>query len=286
MEDWYFFSVAALVLLGTQRFLYKVAAEKRCNSALTTAVFMATVTLLSAAVYFASGDPAGNPVPLLVLALLNSSSFAFATIANIEALRHLPAGITFPLTRLSLVVVILFSVLYFGERPQPLQWFGMLLVTAVVLLLGREAKSHVRIDGNIRSGLLFVAVCVLCGALASISSKLAVASLGKAGFMTLSYLFATCFSLAIEKQWGQGRAGGRGKQTLLLGMLMGVLNFFGFYAFLTALDGGPLAAVATITGMHFVFAIVLSVLFYREPMTVRRSLGIVLTLLAVFFLKQ
>ncbi|HEY5674161.1 MAG TPA: EamA family transporter, partial [Malonomonas sp.] len=62
--------------------------------------------------------------------------------------------------------------------------------------------------------------------------------------------------------------------------------FLGFYAFLTALASGPLSAIALITGMHFVIAILLSVLFYREQMSLRRYLGIGLTLLAVFFLKQ
>ena len=66
---------------------------------------------------------------------------------------------------------------------------------------------------------------------------------------------------------------------------MGVLNFFGFYAFLTALETGPLSIIALITGMHFVIAVVLSVLLYREKMNSRRVLGIVLTLLAVFLMQ-
>jgi uncharacterized membrane protein len=66
---------------------------------------------------------------------------------------------------------------------------------------------------------------------------------------------------------------------------MGLLNFFGFYAFLTALESGPLSVIALITGMHFVIAVALSVLLYRERMTPRRILGIGLTLLAVVFLQ-
>ena len=286
MDNWYFYSIFALFLLGTQRFLYKVAAAKQCSSALTTAVFMATVTLLSSVVYFASGESVQNLGTLLALSLLNSSSFALATIAHIEALRHLPAGITFPLTRLSLVVVILVSVVYFGEWLEPLQWLGILLVIAVVAILANDARGHTRSDGSIRSGFFFIAICILCGALATISSKLAAESISKAGFMALSYLFGTAFSLAIEKKWGKGKAPGRVKEAITLGVFMGVLNFFGFYAFLTALATGPLSSIALITGMHFVIAIILSVLIYKERMSLHRSLGIGLTLLAVFFLKQ
>ncbi len=286
MDNWYLYSLAALLLLGTQRFLYKVAAEKQCSSALTTAVFMATVTLLSGAVYFGSGEVISDYSTLILLSLLNSASFAIATIAHIEALKHLPAGITFPLTRLSLVVVIAVSVLYFGESLAPLQWLGILLGFAVVVILAKDAKSAARIDGDLRTGFIFVAVCIFCGALAAISSKLAAESISKSGFMTLSYLFGTCFSLIIEKKWGKGKSVGRVKEAILIGIVMGVLNFFGFYAFLIALSSGPLSSIALITGMHFVIAIILSIMLYKERITLQRSFGIGLTLLAVFLLKQ
>lgn len=286
MGDWYLFSIVALLFLGTQRFLYKVAAEKHCSSALTTAIFMATVTVLSATVFFASGDAAPDLPALLLLSLLNSSSFAFATISHIEALRHLPAGITFPLTRLSLLVVIVASILYFGEHLEGLQWLGLPLGLLVVVILAKEARGNAAADGNLRLGLFFVGVCIFCGALAAISSKLAAESISKSGFMALSYLFGTCFSLLIEKKWGKAQPIGGTKNSIWIGVLMGVLNFFGFYAFLTALASGPLASIALITGMHFVVAIILSVLIYKEQITWRRSVGIGLTVLAVFFLKN
>jgi drug/metabolite transporter (DMT)-like permease len=286
MEPWYLFSVAALLLLGTQRFLYKVAAARDCSSALTTAVFMATVTLLSSAVYFATEITTQDFAALILLSLLNSSSFAFATIAHIEALRHLPASITFTLTRLSLVVVIFASIVFFGERLATFQWFGVLLAFSVVVVLAKEVKGAVVPKGDSRVGLFFVFACILCGAIASISSKLAADSLSVSGFMALSYLFGTFFSLAIEKKWGKRKAAGKAKDAIIIGIVMGVLNFLGFYAFLTALSRGPLASIALITGMHFVIAIILSVLIYKEHMSLRCCLGIGLTLLAIFFLQQ
>lgn len=286
MNSWYPFSVIALLLLGTQRFLYKVAAEKRCSSALTTTVFMATVTLLSALVFFASGDTAANLPSLLLLSLLNSCSFALATMSNIEALKRLPAGITFPLTRMSLVLVIIVSISYFGERLEPLQWLGILLGFAVVAILALDARSDSRSDPNLRTGFFFVAVCIICGAVASVSSKLAAESVSKAGFMALSYLFGSFFSLGIELKWRGRTPAGRVKPAIVLGLVMGVLNFLGFYAFLVALASGPLSAIALITGMHFMIAIVLSVLIYQEKITLQRGLGIGMTLLAVFLLKQ
>ena len=182
--------------------------------------------------------------------------------------------------------MILASVVYFGERLAAQQWLGVLLVFIVVAVLAKEVKGGARPDGDSRIGFYFVLVCIACGAIASISSKIAAESISKSGFMAVSYLFGTFFCLALEKKWGKGKTSGSGKDAIIIGVVMGVLNFLGFYAFLTALASGPLSSIALITGMHFVIAIILSVLIYHEQMSLRRSLGIGLTVLAVFLLKQ
>lgn len=281
MPDWYFLSLAALLLLGTQRFFYKVAAERNCSSPLTTAVFMATVTLLSAAAFLLSGESAGDVPTLLLLAAINSAAFALGTVVNMEALRRLPTAITFPLTRLSILLVIGFSILYFGERPGPWQWLGILLGLAVVVVLATDLGGTAAVRQQRSSGLLLVAACVLCGAVASISSKFAAVATSKTAFMALSYLLGTLFCLTMAGTWKRAESAAQTGAVVGIGMLMGLLNFAGFYAFLAALERGPLSLIALITGMHFVIPVALSVLFYREKITPRRWLGLGLTLLAV-----
>jgi len=66
---------------------------------------------------------------------------------------------------------------------------------------------------------------------------------------------------------------------------MGLINFAGFYSFLKALSLGPLSIIISITGMHFVIAIILSVLIYKENLTLLRILGILLTIISIIFLR-
>ena len=286
MPSWYFLSLAALLLMGTQRFLYKVAAERHCSSTLTTAVFMGTVTLLSGAAFLLAGTRIRHPSTLFVLALVNSAAFALATVASMEALRRLPAAVTFPITRLSLVVVILFSLVYFHERLVTQQVVGLLLGLAAVAVLAAEAAgSQGSPQAKSRAGYFFLVLCVLGGAAATISSKFAALATSKSAFMALSYFLGTVFSLSIDRVWGRRQKNARPAAAVKMGILMGLLNFLGFYAFLTALSRGPLAIVALITGMHFVIAIALSALLFRERLTPRRLVGIGLTLLAVFLLR-
>jgi uncharacterized membrane protein len=285
MISWYGYSIAALMLLGTQRFLYKVTAQKGLSSGLTTTVFMATVTVLSALLYVQTAPTPPPWFPLLPLALANSLSFALSTIANIEALRYLSAGIIFPLTRLSLATVVVISVVYFNEALHSPQMIGVVLAFGVVYLLAGEARQDARNTRDLRRGLLFIGLCILCGTIASVSSKMAAVGTDKAAFMTLSYLIGTLFCLIMARLNPRKIAREHRPAAIGLGIAMGVLNFGGFYAFLQALSVGPLSAIIMITGMHFVIALALSVIIYHEPVTRRRSLALLLTVIAVVLLK-
>jgi uncharacterized membrane protein len=52
-----------------------------------------------------------------------------------------------------------------------------------------------------------------------------------------------------------------------------------------ALSKGPLSLVASITGMHFVVSVVLSILVYKERLTLIRVIGFLLTILSIIFLR-
>ncbi len=92
-ENWYALSMIALFLMGIQRFLYKVSAQRGCNSSWTTFTFMGTVTFLSAISLFISCETLA-PIPFLVfIALVNSLSFTLATMTHMEALKHLPGSV-------------------------------------------------------------------------------------------------------------------------------------------------------------------------------------------------
>jgi len=71
----------------------------------------------------------------------------------------------------------------------------------------------------------------------------------------------------------------------MIGLAMGLINFAGYYLFLKALALGPLSIVISLTGMHFVIPIVLSVLFYSERLGVVRILAVVMTIVSILLLR-
>jgi len=285
MKNWYVLSIAALVLMGVQRFLYKVSAERECDTAWTTFSFMATVTVLSVIFFLSRRETLTDARMLLLTAGINSASFVLGTITHIEALKHLPSGVAYPIIRLNMVVVVLFSVLFLHDRVSLHQVLGILLAIVVIVILTRDAEERKGSLGSIRKGLLLVFVSLISGSVASISSKFAAVYSNKLGFMALSYFLGTLFSAALIRTSGKERSGGSRKDAISIGLLMGLINFVGFYTFLTALSVGPLSIIVSITGLHFVIAVLLSVIVYKEKLSRTRILGMALAVASILFLR-
>ncbi|MCP4578583.1 MAG: EamA family transporter [Deltaproteobacteria bacterium] len=285
MDQWYTFAVIALFLLGIQRFLYKVSAERKCNSAWTSFSFMGTVAFLSTVLFFALDETVQNIGFLLFIALANSLTFFIATMSNMEALKRIPAGVAYPIIRLNAAIVVIFSIFYFGDDLSLYQGMGVFLALGAVVILARDTGEKGGRGGNRRLGFLFMGISILAGALAAISSKFAALYANKMAFMAVSYTFATFLSFGFRKKAQTPDANRHHKDALLIGFFMGLINLGGFYCYLKALTTGPLSIITSITAMHFVIAIILSTLIYGEKLNRLRITGILLSMTSILLLR-
>ena len=172
----------ALLLLGTQRFFYKVAAEKQCSTAWVTFTFMTTVTLLSAGLYFAQQRQEQQLIGLLVVSFVNSAAFLLATVAHIEALKYVSANITYTIIQLNVVVVVIFSMVYFKDRITTAQGIGLLLGVFAMIDFSQADASRCRHRGAATAWGLVVCLALAGGAAATISAKFAAIHTGQARF--------------------------------------------------------------------------------------------------------
>jgi len=285
MDSWYVFAIFALILLGFQRFLYKVSAERKCNTAWTTFSFMATVAILSSTLFLLLGESVSDITFLIIIALVNSGAFLVATITHIEALKHIPTSVAYPIIRLNAVVVVIFSIFYFKDRLSLYQGIGIVLALAVIVILAVGINDNNAPQKNIKRGFIFVLIALFGGAAAAISSKFAASYTNKMAFIAVSYIASTLFSLGLRKKLETEEARKTHKDALIIGVIMGLINLAGYYSFLKALSTGPLSIIASITGMHFVISIILSALIYKEKLTLLRILGIFLTVLSIILLR-
>lgn len=285
MGSWFTFAVMALFLMGSQRFLYKVSAEKRCNTAWTTFSFMGTVAILSSILFIVLEESITNISFLLLIALLNSTAFFVATVTHIEALKHIPAGIVYPIIRLSAVMVVVFSILFLKDRPSYYQLIGIFIAMLVIVVLTGESTDEETSHGNRKTGYLCVSLSLLAGAVAIVSSKFAAVYTNRMAFIAISYIASTFFALALRRKLQTEKANQNPKDALVIGFVMGLINFAGYYSYLKALSTGPLSIITSITGMHFFIAVILSALIYKEKLTPSRVLGISLTIVSIVLLR-
>ena len=284
MEQWFLFSLIAFFFIGVQRFLYKTVAIKGIDPDVATFYFMLGVGVMSSVWFLVEFKPIDDVFLLFLLALGNSLSFMIATISHIRALKYIKASIAYPLIRLNIVLVVLFSVFVLGERIQQVQYFGIALALVCMLLLTAEQGKE-RTGSKIKNpfkGLVFIFVAMLCGATSSITSKLAAVKVPLIPFIVCSYIIATIsLFLTNHKKIKRNTT----KEVLGVSFLMSVLNFAGFYFYLKSLNIGPLAVISSINGLHFVVAVVLAVVIYKERTSKTNILSIILAIFSILLLK-
>ncbi len=285
MMSWYFPALLALLLMGIQRFFYKVAAERKYPTEWVTFSFMATVTLLSAGAYSFQHHHDVNIGFLFAAALINSVSFLVATVSHIEVLKYVPANIAYSIIRLNVLVVAVFSIFYFKEQISLVQILGLLVAVVAMILLTKQMGTDATTAKRRRQGAVFILLALLGGATASVSSKFAAMYSDKFAFMALSYLIGMIGSLGIKRALSYDKARQNRSAAVGLGILMGGFNFAGFFAFLYALERGPLSLIAAIVGMHFVIAIVLSAVIYHEKIKPVGVVGILLTVISIILIR-
>jgi drug/metabolite transporter (DMT)-like permease len=283
MQNWFLLTLMALLLFGIQRFLYKVSAERNCNTALTTFAFMGTVTILSTLSFFALGQSINNLRFLLLISLINSLSFVSGTIATIEALKYISTSVAYPLIRLNTGIVVIFSIWYFGDRLSIFQITGIIIAIVVILLLTGLDDGSRSPTKDPRRAMLLVTVALFSGAIAAISSKFAALEVNLLAFMAISYAMSMVVSLCLRKKLGS--VGTNHTDALIIGFLIGLVNFGGFYSLLVALSSGPLSIIIPVTGMYFVISIILAILIYREKLSALRALAILLTAFAIILMR-
>jgi drug/metabolite transporter (DMT)-like permease len=288
MNSWYGYTIIALLSFGVQRFLYKVSAARKCNTAWTTFAFMGTVALIGFLSFIAMKETVPDVLFLLFISLINSASFLAGTMATIEALKHISTSIVYPVIRLNTGIVVIFSILYFKDSLSVYQIAGIIIAISVIVILtrygnnGAYEKIHER---NIKAGFVLIFTALFSGAIAAISSKFAALHTGPLGFIAVSYTMSTLFSLGLRKRLQGKQENPSNRDALIIGFCMGLVNFVGFYCLLRALSGGPLSIIISITGMYFVIAIIFSTWIYKEQLTILRVAGIVLTVISITLMR-
>lgn len=180
--------------------------------------------------------------------------------------------------KLGLLVSMVVSVAFFGERPELWQWAGFLLAVAAIVLMNYRPGE--RKGGNMGSLLLLL----LAGGGGDAMSKV-FEELGNGAqadhfllwtFLTAFFLCALLCGIRTELP---------GKWEWLFGLLIGIPNFFSAKFLLGALEDIAAVIVYPVYSVATILAVtVIGVLAFRERLEKRRWLALSMILVALVLL--
>ena len=160
---WLWLSLCSACLLGLYDLAKKQALKE--NSVLWV-LFGATALSACLLLPYITPGPFQDHLKLFLKAFLVSASW----ISGLAALNHIPITTASTIKATRPVLVVLFSIILFGERLNLAQWGGVVLVILAMYLLGRSDKKE-GIDFSSNKGVLLMVVSVLTGAASALYDK-------------------------------------------------------------------------------------------------------------------
>src|SRR5579864_9419412 len=137
LSSWQVWAVLSAVFAALTAIFAKVGVEG-INSDLATLIRTGIVLITLSLILFATGQLTSvGPVSskswlFLVLSALGTGA---SWLCYFRALKLGPATLVAPIDKLSVVLVVLFGVLFLGERPSLIGWIGIVLIAAGAVLI-------------------------------------------------------------------------------------------------------------------------------------------------------
>lgn len=286
MDAAFIWALVATVMAGIQVFSQKVVAHERRDSALNGIFGYGISGLFAGIVFVALYD---LPESWRAIALIGSASgivHGLGSYLRIESLKHIDAVIYFPINKvLGPLLVVFIGVWWFAEALTTYQYIGIALSITVPLLLVSSSEQHRQ--SNLKLGLILLVVSTILTALTSPIMKSAL-NLDSTLFfaMAVSQFAGAVMSgiVYIHQKRAEGRYLELHVRDLQLGLANGVLQFFSFFAFLSAISVGLLSVVYVIHAHYILIPIILSVWWYKDHINMRKFLAILVSSLAITLL--
>lgn len=288
-QSWIFWAILSTFCYGVHAFLYKKTVEEKGDLP-TLQVINPTVVIIASLIICiiqGVGISAEDWWKVVIIASLQGMLFFMTSVGRAEAL-HLgvPSHIVFPLLKTSAPIVILLSAYVFSEWKmllEPSRLLGVILaVVATFILMDWRLKKNA-----LNKGLGLVVLAILSSAGASLATKyvfVATVDINIFSFILISNLAALVMASLWSSLQPKPKSLSAVKISVRYGLVMGLLSFVGFTAFLKAISLGHLSFVVAVSTLYIFIPILLSAWLYREHINSVTRISICLSVIAVALL--
>ena len=207
-----------------------------------------------------------------ILALL----ILVATTSFYKAVQTSPISLVSPIVSAHLVVVILLSVTFMGERTGTVQLVGISLALAGVVLASMTVSNpHISMP-HLSKG-------IVLGITAMLSAGLFVFGIGnlsqELGWFLPIYVVRLCtFTVLLPTNLmirGRSWRGLLPSSHVLTAILVGVLQFIGLAAYAMGAQIGPISVVAASFSVYPVIPVIGGFILFKEKLAPRQTMGVV-----------
>jgi len=240
--------------------------------------------IVAAALAYAFGDPSRLALggKWTMIALATGVGFVAGFLIMMKGLKEIGLAIPTSAARLSMLIPVTGSIIFFDERPSPLQIAGICAGVAAFILLGaaqRTAQSQSRLD--LRAIAILVAVFSIVGATDFTMKTMQINGVDKDAMSFFIFCSAAlcCWIPVLARRVPVSR------HDLLLGALLGVPNYFSVYFLLLALGSLNASVVfPTVSAGAVVTVTATAIIFWKEHPNRTAWMGILLAAIAVALL--
>lgn len=178
--------------------------------------------------------------------------------------------------KLGLLVTMVISVVFFGERPGPVQWLGFLLAVGAIVLINYKGGEG-RFDPRL---LILMVVGGACDGMSKVFEEVGPESLsGQFLFYTFLVALVLCVTLAAAKKQLPGI------WEWFFGACIGIPNFFSSSLLLRSLGTVPGVIAYPVYSVAGILIVTMAgVLFFKERLEKRQRIALAVILLALVLL--
>ena len=217
----------------------------------------------------------------LGLGLINGALFLAGFVLLQWSIRRNGVVLSSTFQRLGLLVSMVVSVVCFGERPEPWQWFAFALAIAAIVLINLPAGREKA--GSMAGLLLLLLAGGACDTMSKVYEQLGNMDLS-AHFLLYTFLVALLLCIVIIVLQKQGLPG---IHEWVFGLIVGVPNFFSAKFLLGALEDVAAVIVYPVYSVATLLTVTLAgLLLFRERIGKRQWFALGMVLLALVLLNM
>ncbi len=310
--DWYTYTLASLVLYGVYQYCLDLVVTHRSRLLPRSVAALAAVAASTATVAVLSGvwllcviskEMVPGAFRAAGLGLLQGLLFLCVNLFRFRAREVFPQHIVLPVSKVSILLVILCSWFLFDELASVTtsQLTGFILIGLSIYLfragevgkaVDENSASVARPPSEVKVGVLNLVMATVASAGIAILAKYAVgtSNISIVMFMFFSNFFSSL--VAYGMVWDEMRRPNKRfdrtsfRGAIRGGLILGVVNLLAFGALLMALSLGNASVVIPMHSLYMIIPILIFSLVDGEKLTEKTTVAIILSVVSIMVLKS